>query len=469
MRPAASSSTAPVLVAAGDIDGCGPGQATAKLAQGIDGTVAALGDNAYPSGSASDYSKCYDPTWGQFKDRTRPVPGNHEYDTANASAYFRYFGDLAGPAGRGYYSYDVGTWHVVALDSNCGPADCGAEKAWLDADLSAHPAPCTLAYMHHPRFSSGSAGNNPSLNTFWDVLYAHRASVVLSGHDHDYERFAAQNPAGRRDPGRGIRQFVVGTGGGALGSLFSAAPNSEVRNNRSMGVLQLTLRADGYDWRFVPISGGGGFTDSGSDSCSGATPPTTVPPSSATTAPTPAADEPGPDMAEAPPATMGDPAPNAAPPSTASPSDGAPVRPGRSGAPDRSVAPDRSSKGQTSASRPAASRPAASGSDSSPDPAPVAVPPPTAPATADFLAPVVPVPGPEPSRPAVPAADPGAAAASPEPDVRLLGEIVSLTRAAPGPAHDRRLPAAVALALLLLNGAGLAALHRPRLEFRPKP
>ncbi|MDQ1515353.1 MAG: acid phosphatase type 7, partial [Actinomycetota bacterium] len=367
LRPAASSSAAPVLIAAGDIDGCGPGQATAKLAQGIDGTVAPLGDNAYPSGSASDYSHCYDPTWGQFKDRTHPVPGNHEYDTGNAAAYFHYFGDLAGPAGRGYYSYDVGPWHVVALDSNCGPADCGAEKTWLDADLSAHPAPCTLAYMHHPRFSSGAAGNNSSLNTFWDVLYAHRASVVLSGHDHDYERFAPQNPAGRRDPGRGIRQFVVGTGGGALGSLYSAAPNSEVRNNRSMGVLQLTLRADGYDWRFVPI-GGGGFTDSGSDSCSGATPPTTSP-ATATTAPRPEPAAPGPAAVDTPPSTTAEPAPDAAPPSTASPSDGPPVRPGRS------VAPDRSSKGPTSATRPAASRSASSVEPAAP--ATVAGPPST--------------------------------------------------------------------------------------------
>ncbi|HYT39832.1 MAG TPA: metallophosphoesterase, partial [Acidimicrobiia bacterium] len=284
-RPASSSASTPVLVAAGDIEGCGAGEATGRLIDGIDGAVAALGDNAYPSGSAADYAKCYDPAWGRFKGRTHPVPGNHDYDTARAAGYFGYFGAAAGSPGHGYYSYDLGSWHVVALDSNCGTVDCAAERRWLDTDLSAHPARCVAAYWHHPRFSSGSAGDDPG-NTFWKVLYDHQASVVLSGHDHDYERFAPQDPAGHLDPGRGIRQFVVGTGGGALGSFFARDANSEVRNNHTFGVLELTLRPDGYDWRFVPTPGGG-FTDSGSDTCSGAAPPatTTTVSASATSAP----------------------------------------------------------------------------------------------------------------------------------------------------------------------------------------
>jgi hypothetical protein len=272
---ASTSSAPPVLLAAGDIEGCTAGASTARVIKGVDGAVAALGDNAYPAGSNDDYAKCYDPTWGRFKDRTRPVPGNHDYDTPHAAGYFGYFAAAAGQPGRGYYSYDLGSWHVVALNSNCGAIDCAAERAWLDGDLSAHPAPCTLAYWHHPRFSSGSAGNNASLNTFWNVLYDHRASVVLSGHDHDYERFTAQDPTGRRDPGRGIRQFVVGTGGGALGSFFGHDANSEIRDSHTFGVLALTLRPDGYDWRFLPTPGGG-FTDSGSDTCSGEVPPATT-------------------------------------------------------------------------------------------------------------------------------------------------------------------------------------------------
>jgi hypothetical protein len=267
-------------VAAGDVEGCGSGAATAKLIDGIDGAVAALGDNAYPNGSTGDYAHCYDPTWGRFKSRTRPVPGNHDYDTPRAAGYFRYFGALAGPSGTGYYSYDVGSWHVVALNSNCGSVDCAAETQWLDSDLTAHPTPCTLAYWHHPRFSSGSVGDSSTVTPFWKVLYNHRATIVLSGHDHDYERFAPQDPAGRPDPGRGIRQFVVGTGGGSLGTFYGRDPNSQARSDTTFGVLKLTLRPDGYDWRFVPVDNG--FTDSGSDTC-GATATTTSAPAAPTT------------------------------------------------------------------------------------------------------------------------------------------------------------------------------------------
>ena len=308
-RSAASTTAPAVLLASGDIEGCAAGASTARIIKGIDGAVAALGDNAYPSGSADDYAKCYDPTWGRFKDRTHPVPGNHDYDTPHAAGYFDYFGAAAGQPGRGYYSYDLASWHVVALNSNCDAIDCAAERAWLDGDLSAHPAPCTLAYWHHPRFSTGSAGDNAGLNTFWNVLYDHRASVVLSGHDHDYERFTPQDPAGHRDPGRGIRQFVVGTGGGALGSFYGRDANSEIRNNHTFGVLQLTLRPDGYDWRFLPTQGGG-FTDSGSDTCSGAAPPattTTTPAGSAGAQPppTPTAIRPPVDAPPAPPRPTG--------------------------------------------------------------------------------------------------------------------------------------------------------------------
>jgi hypothetical protein len=261
-----------VLVGAGDIAVCGRTQqeATAKLIDGIQGTVIPLGDNAYEQGSYDQFMQCYDPSWGRFKDRTRPAPGNHEYNRGplnGAPGYYRYFGAAAGDSSKGYYSYTAGAWHVIVMNSNL-PADAGsAQEKWLRADLAGHRTACTLAYWHHPRFSSGGVGNSEFMQGIWQALYDYGAEIVLSGHDHHYERFAPQDAAGARDDAHGIRQFVVGTGGGQLYSLPGGGiTNSQVRNDKTWGVLKLTLRLKSYDWEFVPISGSS-FHDSGSGTC----------------------------------------------------------------------------------------------------------------------------------------------------------------------------------------------------------
>jgi hypothetical protein len=261
----------PLLVAAGDIASCGllADSATADLVDGIPGIVAAVGDNAYERGTAWEYATCYGPTWGRAKARTRPVPGNHDYLTAGASGYFGYFGAAAGSRGQGWYAYDLGTWRIYALNSNCGAiGGCGPtspEVRWLQADLAANPRACVLAYWHHPRFSSGVHGNASAVSTLWQVLYAAGAEVVINGHDHDYERFAPQNPNGVADPARGIREFVVGTGGASLRGFVTRRANSEVRSATSHGVLVLTLGNGRYSWRFIAADGS--FTDAGSASC----------------------------------------------------------------------------------------------------------------------------------------------------------------------------------------------------------
>lgn len=261
-------STPPVLVGAGDIATCGGAgdEATAALLDGLPGTVFTAGDNAYPNGTAADFMNCYDPSWGRHKSRTRPSTGNHDYDTPAASAYFDYFGARAGDPSKGYYSYDLGAWHIVVLNSNLQTTAGSAQLQWLAADLAANPRTCTLAYWHHARFSSGPHGSNAAMKPFWDVLYAAGADVVVVGHDHVYERFAPQNPSGVADPVNGIRQFVVGTGGTTLRPFSTIAANSEVRNSSTWGVLELTLYSSRYEWRFVPTTGSG-FSDTGSTSC----------------------------------------------------------------------------------------------------------------------------------------------------------------------------------------------------------
>lgn len=264
----------PVLVGAGDIAACGDqfsgDEATAALLDTISGTVVTLGDNVYPSGSADQFAQCYAPSWGRQKARTRPVPGNHDYLTSNATPYFQYFGSSAGEADKGYYSYDLGTWHIIALNSNCGNiGGCNAgstEYKWLVADLVAHPARCTLAYFHHPRFSSGPHGDNTFVQSLWQALYDAGADVILGGHDHDYERFAPQTPAGALDEQRGMREFVVGSGGYSHYAFGTPAANSEVRNDDTYGVLKLTLHESSYHWQFIPVAGGT-FTDAGEGMC----------------------------------------------------------------------------------------------------------------------------------------------------------------------------------------------------------
>jgi hypothetical protein len=269
--------TSEEIIAAGDIADCRreSDEATARLIGGFDdSTVLTLGDNAYPDGSAEDFEECYEPTWGRFKDRTKPSPGNHEYDTQGAEGYFDYFGKAAGDPDRGYYSYDLGAWHIVALNSNCEEVPGGCEEGsqqvrWLKADLAANDdKSCTLAYMHHPRFSSGAKhGNTHYVKPLWEALYEAGAEVVLSAHEHNYERFAPQNPGGREDPEDGIREFVVGTGGGkGTYPIVEPIANSEVHNDETYGVLKLTLNPKSYEWRFVPVEGET-FSDSGSAKC----------------------------------------------------------------------------------------------------------------------------------------------------------------------------------------------------------
>jgi hypothetical protein len=264
------------LLAVGDIAWCG-GSADEKVAAVVDSllqagasALAVLGDNAYENGAAADYQNCYDPAWGPFKSVTHPTPGNHEYLTANAAPYYAYFGARAGDPAKGYYSYELGGWHVVVLNSNYFnvSTDAGSPQLqWLAADLAAHPAACTLAYWHHPRYSSGGEhGNEPRVQPFWDDLYAAGVDVVLNGHDHDYERFAAMNAAGAPDAEHGITEFVVGTGGRSLYAAGTRQSNSLVFDNTTYGVLKLTLHATGYDYAFVPAAGGHTI-ESGSGSC----------------------------------------------------------------------------------------------------------------------------------------------------------------------------------------------------------
>jgi acid phosphatase type 7 len=271
--PADDTKENAVLIGAGDIADCSNlagAEATAKLLEVNPGTVMALGDLAYPNGTAENF-KCYDQTWGRVKSRTRPSVGNHEFHSQGATYYFEYFGAAAGDPKTGYYSYDLGAWHIVVLNSECkevGGCQAGSpEEKWLRADLAAHPAACTLAYFHKPRFSSGlNHGDDPEITAFWQALYDNNVELVLNGHDHDYERFAPQDPNGKADPKRGIREFVAGTGGKSHRGFGFTRPNSEVRNNDAYGVLKLTLKPGGYAWQFLPEAGKT-FTDSGSGTC----------------------------------------------------------------------------------------------------------------------------------------------------------------------------------------------------------
>ena len=305
--PGAPSAAPDVLVGAGEIAECNqgdtpsllraraaarhsPAAATARLLDRIPGTVFTLGDNAYELGSPFDYAACYDPTWGRHRERTQPSAGNHEYLTPGAAGYFAYFGLRAAPP-LGYYSYDRGGWHVVVLNSTpqvyaCRPPElpppsspeegrlCAGDvdqQLWLEGDLTAHAgAECTVAYFHHPRFSSGPHGSHFQMQRIWDILYRHGVDLVLSAHDHLYERFAPQDPDGALDPDFGIRQFTVGTGGGGLYSAGPRVDNSEVLIEDTFGVLAVSLGRTGYEWAFVAIDRT--VRDSGSGSCHGAPP-----------------------------------------------------------------------------------------------------------------------------------------------------------------------------------------------------
>jgi hypothetical protein len=259
------------LVGAGDIADCGLSDdtATAALVEAIDGTVFTAGDNAYGSGSADQFRDCYDPTWGTFKDRTRPAAGNHDWETKDLGGYLGYFGAAAAPDGTSWYSYALGAWHVIVLDSDCSNVGgCGADSPqgrWLAADLKASTATCTLAIWHHPRFSSGEHGNDGDVAPYWRALYDAGADVVINGHDHDYERFAPQDPDAHLDPDRGIREFVVGTGGAALRTFPTVRANSQLRAAVAHGVIRLDLHPTSFEWAFLPTTGN--LSDSGRAPC----------------------------------------------------------------------------------------------------------------------------------------------------------------------------------------------------------
>jgi acid phosphatase type 7 len=281
--------TEATIVAAGDI-ACDPGSPlfnhgrgkprwcrardTARLIAGIDpAAVLPLGDDQYDDGRLGKFRRSYDLGWGHQRWRSRPVLGNHEYEASSrAAGYFAYFGRRAGPSDRGWYSYDLGAWHLIALNSNCLLVRCdpgSPQMTWLDGDLTDHPSTCTLAYFHHPRFSSGPHGDDPELlllRPMWRALYAAGVDVVLNGHDHLYERFAPMDPHGFADRSFGVRQFTVGTGGAEHYPVERVRYESQVRNSTTFGVLQMSLLPSAYAWRFVPVEGGR-FTDVGRDTC----------------------------------------------------------------------------------------------------------------------------------------------------------------------------------------------------------
>jgi hypothetical protein len=261
------------LVGAGDIGRCDDRSdtKTARLVGKIGGTVFTLGDHAYPDGTRSQFRNCYAPTWGKYKKRTRPAVGNHDYHTAGAKPYFNYFRWRAGRPSRGYYSYDRGSWHIVALNSNCkefGGCDWkSVQGRWLRRDLAKNRAKCTLAYFHHPLYASGRGEESLKVKPFWHILYNHHADAILNGHAHRYERFARITPSGERSSARGIRQFIVGTGG-ARGEPQQGPdePRVQAKKVGAPGVLKLHLGSGFYHWRFVPVEGRN-YTDSGKARC----------------------------------------------------------------------------------------------------------------------------------------------------------------------------------------------------------
>ena len=268
---ASAQGSPPVLVGAGDIATCtniGGAQATAALLDSIPGTVFTLGDDAYPDGTDWNFAHCYDITWGRHRYRTLPSIGNHEYNGPDGMDYYNYYGSSAGTPMRAWYSYNLGTWHIIVLDSNCNQIDCTSgspEYMWLQNDLAANTQACTLAMWHHPLFTSTASAIKTWTQPWWQLLYNAKVDLNLVGHNHIYERFGAQNPSGQADP-NGIVEIVVGTGGESNGGFDTILANSVVRNDQTYGVLKLTLQTNSYTFQFVPIAGSS-FTDSGSATC----------------------------------------------------------------------------------------------------------------------------------------------------------------------------------------------------------
>jgi acid phosphatase type 7 len=272
-KPGGGKPRTVTLVGAGDIGRCDDrsDRKTARLVGKIGGTVFTLGDHVYPDGTSEQFRDCYDPTWGKYKKRTRPSVGDHEYNTPGAKPYFNYFRGRAGERRGGYYSYDRGAWHIVVLNSNCEEVGgCGKRSAqgrWLRRDLAQNPTKCTLAYFHHPLFASGRGEDIPQVKPFWTELYNHHADVILSGDAHRYERFARITPSGALSSARGIRQFIVGTGGAPRESQQGPdEPRVQAKKVGAPGVLKLELGSGFYQWKFVPVEGRN-YTDSGSARC----------------------------------------------------------------------------------------------------------------------------------------------------------------------------------------------------------
>jgi hypothetical protein len=263
LTPTPSPTEAVVTISgAGDIALCDSNadEATARLLDELPGWVFTAGDNAYPDGSARAFNDCYDPSWGRHRERTFPAPGNHEWQTRGAAAYFTYFGERAGEPGRGWYAVDLGSWRLIVLASDCervGGCDRDSRQGrWLAAELEENPRECSLAIWHHPRFSSGKHGPARAVAPFWEVLHDAGLDLIVNGHEHSYERFVRLGPDGRRDPDRGIRQIVVGTGGAALRPFPTAARGSRIRIDSTHGVLRLDLGPGWYTWAFLPVGGG---------------------------------------------------------------------------------------------------------------------------------------------------------------------------------------------------------------------
>jgi hypothetical protein len=267
LAPAAIAAPNVVFAGAGDIAECGSDGAerTARLLDRLPGFVFSLGDNAYPASTPESLINCYEPSWGRHRGRTYTVPGNHDWEVQAGAPYFAYFGSGAGPAGRGYYSADLGAWRVLSLNSNVAAHPGTAQYEWVRKELATPGGACTLVLWHHPVFSSGQYGNNPHMQHVWRLLDAAGVDVVLTGHEHSYERFAPQDADGRPDA-LGIRQFVVGTGGAQRRAFGAIQPNSEVRNSDAWGVLKLVLSSASYDWEFIPAAGQL-FSDQGTGQC----------------------------------------------------------------------------------------------------------------------------------------------------------------------------------------------------------
>jgi hypothetical protein len=255
-----------VLLAAGDVGVCGsrPAIETGLMLDSLAGTILAVGDLAYRHGTAEDFANCFDPVWGRHKARMRPSPGNHEYESSGAQPYFDYFGGLAGPSGQGYYSFRAGDWLVLSLNSNLPVGGSTAQGQWIRSELSASSSRCTLAYFHHPLYSSGPNGDNARLAGLWQMLYEQGVDVIIGAHEHMYERYAPMSPDGQRNDARGIRQFIVGTGGAGLYTVMRTHPQSEAQIV-AHGLLKLTLTAQGYGWEFLQV--GGLRSDVGADVC----------------------------------------------------------------------------------------------------------------------------------------------------------------------------------------------------------